>query len=215
MTRPLVSGCPALPGSTRRLRNSTWESTHNVPSHGTDSVHGGAELGAESESWAPVLTLVGRVLAPAPANGAALNVSTGAQSSPKTPCRVELLGALHGVPRASAVRSWPVVARTVVTTYTRSSAGLTRFPAGTSMGGTESWAPVMTPVAIKKWRPIGRLFFLRVQIYDFRITSLKRLSWLPNCNQSKCCKDRRACADPISSVAISGPPQKLRVAGYP
>src|SRR5258706_13754424 len=34
-----------------------------------------------------------RVLAPAPANGAALNVSTGAQSSPTPPCRVELLGA--------------------------------------------------------------------------------------------------------------------------
>src|SRR5882724_11464755 len=37
-----------------------------------------------------------RVLAPAPANGAALNVSTGAPSSPKSPCRVELLGAPQG-----------------------------------------------------------------------------------------------------------------------
>src|SRR5260221_8084172 len=37
-----------------------------------------------------------RVLAPAPANGAALNVSTGAQSSPKSPCRVELLGTPKG-----------------------------------------------------------------------------------------------------------------------
>ena len=28
----------------RRLRNSTWRGTHNVPSHGTDSVPGGRKL---------------------------------------------------------------------------------------------------------------------------------------------------------------------------
>src|SRR4051812_45835800 len=58
-----------------RLRNSTWRGTHNVPHCGTDSVPGGRELGAESESWAPVSTLTDRVIAPVPANGAALNVS--------------------------------------------------------------------------------------------------------------------------------------------
>ena len=42
------------------------------------------------------LTSMDRVKAPAPANGAALNVSTGAQSSPKTPCQAELLGAPQG-----------------------------------------------------------------------------------------------------------------------
>src|SRR5882724_6281888 len=41
-------------------------------------------------------SLLDRVLAPAPANGAALNVSTGAQSSPKSPYQVELLGAPQG-----------------------------------------------------------------------------------------------------------------------
>src|SRR5260221_1144561 len=48
--------------------------------------------------------MVDRVLAPAPANGAALNVSTGAQSSPTFPYRAELLGAPQGekeqMPRA-------------------------------------------------------------------------------------------------------------------
>src|SRR5258706_11434797 len=39
---------------------------------------------------------VDRVLAPAPANGAALNVSTGAQCSSTSPHRVELLGAPQG-----------------------------------------------------------------------------------------------------------------------
>src|SRR5258706_16476357 len=37
-----------------------------------------------------------RVLAPAPANGAALNVSTGGQCSSTSPHRVELLGAPQG-----------------------------------------------------------------------------------------------------------------------
>src|SRR5882724_5168701 len=37
-----------------------------------------------------------RVLAPAPANGVAPNVSTGAQSSSASPHRVELLGAPQG-----------------------------------------------------------------------------------------------------------------------
>ena len=92
----LSVGNPVLPASRGRLRNSTWRGTQYVPRCGTDSVHGGAELGAESESWAPVLTLVGRVLAPAPANGAALNVSTGAQCSSTSPHRVELLGAPQG-----------------------------------------------------------------------------------------------------------------------
>src|SRR6185369_7110840 len=59
----------------RRLRNSTWRGAHNAPHCGTDSVPGGRKLGAESESWAPVLTLMDRVSAPVPANGAALNVS--------------------------------------------------------------------------------------------------------------------------------------------
>ena len=40
-----------------------------------------------------------RVLAPAPANEAALNVSTGAQSSSTSPHRVELLGAPQGEPQ--------------------------------------------------------------------------------------------------------------------
>src|SRR3954464_2531150 len=52
---PSSRGNPVLPDSTRRLRNSTWRGTHNVPHCGTDSVPGGRELGAESESWAPVL----------------------------------------------------------------------------------------------------------------------------------------------------------------
>jgi hypothetical protein len=99
-------GHPALPDSTRRLRNSTWRGAHNAPHCGTDSVPGGRKLGAESESWAPVLTLMDRVSAPAPANGAALNVSTGAQCSSTSPHRVELLGAPQGGkgkrPRASA-----------------------------------------------------------------------------------------------------------------
>src|SRR3954468_23957945 len=68
-------GHPALPDSARRLRNSTWRGTHNVPHCGTDSVPGGRKLGAESESCALVLTLMDRVSAPVPANGAALNVS--------------------------------------------------------------------------------------------------------------------------------------------
>src|SRR3954463_2250335 len=70
-------GHPALPASMWRLRNSTWRGTHNVPHCGTDSVPGGRELGAETESWAPVSTLTDRVIAPVPANGAPLNVSQG------------------------------------------------------------------------------------------------------------------------------------------
>ena len=35
---PLVRGVPVLPDSTRRLRNSTWQGTHNVPCHGTRTV---------------------------------------------------------------------------------------------------------------------------------------------------------------------------------
>ncbi len=86
MSRPFFKGvslcCLTRQG---RLRNSTWRGAHNAPHCGTDSVPGKRKLGAEPESWAPVLTLRDRVEAPAPANGAALNVSTGAQSSPKTP----------------------------------------------------------------------------------------------------------------------------------
>jgi len=35
---PLFRGGPVLPDSTRRLRNSTWQGTHNVPCHGTRTV---------------------------------------------------------------------------------------------------------------------------------------------------------------------------------
>src|SRR6185295_4691099 len=91
VSRPFSKGNPVLPASMWRLRNSTWRGTQNVPHCGTDSVPGGRKLGAESESWAPVLTLMDRVSAPVPANGAALNVSQ-LQCSSKTPCRVELLG---------------------------------------------------------------------------------------------------------------------------
>src|SRR4051812_18200253 len=89
-------GHPALPDSTRRLRNSTWRGTQNVPHCGTDSVPGGRKLGAEPESWAPVSATSIRVSAPVPANGAALNESQVHQCSSKTPCRVELLGAPQG-----------------------------------------------------------------------------------------------------------------------
>ena len=37
-SRPLIGGAPVLPASMGRLRNSTWEGTHNVPSHGTRTV---------------------------------------------------------------------------------------------------------------------------------------------------------------------------------
>src|SRR3954468_10630763 len=89
-------GHPALPDSTRRLRNSTWRDTHNVPHCGTDSVPGGRKLGAESESWAPVSATSIRVYAPVPANRAALNASRVHQCSSTTPHRVELLGATQG-----------------------------------------------------------------------------------------------------------------------
>jgi hypothetical protein len=67
-SRPFARGAPVLPASMWRLRNSTWRGAHNAPHCGTDSVPGGRKLGAESESWAPVLISVDRVLAPAPAN---------------------------------------------------------------------------------------------------------------------------------------------------
>ena len=35
---PRSRGNPALPDSTRRLWNSTWQGTHNVPCHGTRTV---------------------------------------------------------------------------------------------------------------------------------------------------------------------------------
>src|SRR3954463_14566388 len=35
---PFSKGNPALPDSTRRLRNSTWRGTHNVPHCGTRTV---------------------------------------------------------------------------------------------------------------------------------------------------------------------------------
>src|SRR5258706_12783061 len=47
-----------------------------------------------------------RVLAPAPANGAALNVSTGAQCSSKAPHRVELLGAPQGGQKQERSRAY-------------------------------------------------------------------------------------------------------------
>ena len=43
--RPLSGGVPVLPASTRRLRNSTWQGTQNVPCCGTDSVPGGRKRG--------------------------------------------------------------------------------------------------------------------------------------------------------------------------
>src|SRR5882762_4699891 len=45
--RPGVATCgfPVLPDPARRLWNSTWQGTQNVPCHGTASVPGGRSLG--------------------------------------------------------------------------------------------------------------------------------------------------------------------------
>jgi hypothetical protein len=56
VSRPFSKGNPALPDSMRRLRNSTWEGTHNMPSHGTQTVlvdFPSSSRAARCATWGP------------------------------------------------------------------------------------------------------------------------------------------------------------------